>query len=633
MSHTAMDAWTNMSFMGPGLRDNVYVNLILCVADLWNFLLMNIEFVVEDICGGSVGVEGAHVFYSLSLCLEFYLLGYLTVLERFSQGGGAIGTPQDSQTIVGAKTQEQQQAPIIQDPVGNPPIDPIVGNDLTPIVGGQVAPPVVLIEDEQCRASREGASFQSIVSAAKEEELMEREEFGTLRGSVHQGQFHGASSGGTMGPRIKSAAPHSSPTSSQSESDNATEPNSSKVQINTTIEEHPPRTTRSHTTRAILQNTHSQSEKEGSTSGSQENATTHPPVVETEVETGAQEEAGVVEEDEEITTDDTIVQYVHLHEFDPGVRQQLIDCFRSMLTVNSSEDFFKNGIVNKSGSFKNRPIMPETRVVVEDIKSFPYIYRIFQLHQFEWMNNSPGEFSNHLTREFYASYAATLINFAAETETTKREKKDSAGNDNTISPSLASLVSCLMGGYPASKIKDVANHLFGAKVGVVGSLAVLPHIPSDIPYADRGPGQGKSSQPYTEAPPPPASGSRTLVHQIIRRMPQLTVHDVLVVEKRIKDEMSKELDVLKEMMDGLEVHVQHQLQAAGSVSIDEFKTQLAKMRAQVSKLDEKLRDAVLDGASGSRVPIPVSDSQPGPELVSESAPIDKGVDADPNTGA
>uniref|UniRef100_M1DXD4 Integrase core domain containing protein n=1 Tax=Solanum tuberosum TaxID=4113 RepID=M1DXD4_SOLTU len=51
--------------------------------------------------------------------------------------------------------------------------------------------------------------------------------------------------------------------------------------------------------------------------------------------------------------------------------------------------------------------------------------------------------------------------------------------------------------------------------------------------------------------------------------------------------MRKELVVFKDRMDGLEVHVQDQLQAAGSVSTDEFKTQLAEMRAQISKIDEK----------------------------------------------
>ncbi|KAK4737463.1 hypothetical protein R3W88_001160 [Solanum pinnatisectum] len=70
-----------------------------------------------------------------TLLLYDTLLRVLNVLEIFSQGGSAIDTPQESQTRVGADTQEQQQAPIIQDLVGHPPVDPVVGNDLTPVGG------------------------------------------------------------------------------------------------------------------------------------------------------------------------------------------------------------------------------------------------------------------------------------------------------------------------------------------------------------------------------------------------------------------------------------------------------------------------------------------------------------------
>ncbi|KAH0646556.1 hypothetical protein KY284_034440 [Solanum tuberosum] len=142
------------------------------------------------------------------------------------------------------------------------------------------------------------------------------------------------------------------------------------------MEKHPPQITRSYTLRAILQNIPSQSEEEGSSSesgeesgsesdyhsgGSAKSASVGP-----EAATRAHEEVGAEEEDHDVTPDDTMVQYVHLHEFDPVVRHQLIDCFRSMWTVNWSEDFFKNGIVNKSGDFKSRPLMPETRVVMAD---------------------------------------------------------------------------------------------------------------------------------------------------------------------------------------------------------------------------------------------------------------------------
>jgi len=47
-----------------------------------------------------------------------------------------------------------------------------------------------------------------------------------------------------------------------------------------------------------------------------------------------------------------------------------------MCTVNISEEFFNKGIVIKSGGFKNRPLMPETRVVMADIQAFLEIYRL-----------------------------------------------------------------------------------------------------------------------------------------------------------------------------------------------------------------------------------------------------------------
>ncbi|KAK4729823.1 hypothetical protein R3W88_022811 [Solanum pinnatisectum] len=77
------------------------------------------------------------------------LLRVLSVLESFSQGGGATATPKDSQTRKGAQTQGQQEAPVIQDVVGQLLKDPVVENDLAPAVGGQGEPLVVLTEDEQ----------------------------------------------------------------------------------------------------------------------------------------------------------------------------------------------------------------------------------------------------------------------------------------------------------------------------------------------------------------------------------------------------------------------------------------------------------------------------------------------------
>ncbi|KAH0679303.1 hypothetical protein KY284_020388 [Solanum tuberosum] len=243
---------------------------------------------------------------------------------------------------------------------------------------------------------------------------------------------------GTMGPRRKNANKPALVTASQSEGHGDSEASGSEVQINVTPEDHSPRATRSLARRAILQDSPPQSEERSSSSengensaddsgdsaesdsGSQADTSTSPPVATTEAETGVREETVNREDEEEITDDDTMVMYVNAQEPNPVLKPQLIACYRSMWTVNRSKDFFDNGIVNKTGGFKNRAIMPETRVVVADVKAFSDIYRIFQLHQFDWMDNAPGEYSSHLTREFYSSYAATLMNFVADTETTKR---------------------------------------------------------------------------------------------------------------------------------------------------------------------------------------------------------------------
>uniref|UniRef100_M1DRP2 Putative plant transposon protein domain-containing protein n=1 Tax=Solanum tuberosum TaxID=4113 RepID=M1DRP2_SOLTU len=216
----------------------------------------------------------------------------------------------------------------------------------------------------------------------------------------------------------------------------------SQVQINVTPDDHPPRATRSRTTRAILQDTPPQYEEGGSRSGIGEASGSKVDVASGsqsddgsgEVATGVRGEAEATDEDIEITTDNTMVMYVNIHEPDAVARQHLIDGYRSMWTVNRSDEFFHKGIVNKTGSFKSRPIMPETRVVVADIKAFLDIYHTFQFHQFNWMDNAPGKYSSHLTREFYSSYAATLMNFVAETETTKHYPDDQDTPNYAVPP-------------------------------------------------------------------------------------------------------------------------------------------------------------------------------------------------------
>ncbi|KAH0693242.1 hypothetical protein KY285_020339 [Solanum tuberosum] len=147
-----------------------------------------------------------------------------------------------------------------------------------------------------------------------------------------------------MPPRGKNATPQSAPTASQSEGNDDSESSSSEVQINVTPDDHPPRATRSRAARAILQDTPPQSEEggnhsgneedsgsksdaasgsqsddgsggsAGSESGSKEDATTSPPMVNTEDENGVREEADVADEDMELTTDDTVGKSIDIFE-------------------------------------------------------------------------------------------------------------------------------------------------------------------------------------------------------------------------------------------------------------------------------------------------------------------------------
>lgn len=59
--------------------------------------------------------------------------------------------------------------------------------------------------------------------------------------------------------------------------------------------------------------------------------------------------------------------------------------------------------------------MLETNVVVDNVKAFHDIYLTFNFYQFEWTNNAHEKYSSHLTRDFYSSYVATLMNFALNT--------------------------------------------------------------------------------------------------------------------------------------------------------------------------------------------------------------------------
>ncbi|KAH0700826.1 hypothetical protein KY284_015041 [Solanum tuberosum] len=211
--------------------------------------------------------------------------------------------------------------------------------------------------------------------------------------------------------------------------------------------------------------------------------------------------------------------------------------------MNRSEDFFTHGIVSKTGGFGRRPIIPETRVVtLEQLRGGRKHLQAHGDHldsvvaRGQFVDISKATINRILHGPKYMQITKASLTFPTKVwwEIVRVDLRPSA-NDNILSPSLASLVACLMDGYPlnvdqiitinmldralneragftfpcligklclktnippnklvdrwveasrviaTSKIEDAANHLCGAKAGAVGQLAVVPHVPIDIP--------------------------------------------------------------------------------------------------------------------------------------------------------
>uniref|UniRef100_M1D854 Integrase core domain containing protein n=1 Tax=Solanum tuberosum TaxID=4113 RepID=M1D854_SOLTU len=132
-----------------------------------------------------------------------------------------------------------------------------------------------------------------------------------------RGNWTGSLNEGTM---PKNATPQSAPTTSQSEGHD--DPDSS-------ISELEEKDSRSGNVEDLgskfdassgSQSDNGSGGSAGSKSGSQEDATTSLPTVNIEAETRIREEVDATDEDIEITTDDTMVMYVNMHEPDLGER-------------------------------------------------------------------------------------------------------------------------------------------------------------------------------------------------------------------------------------------------------------------------------------------------------------------------
>ncbi|KAG5590862.1 hypothetical protein H5410_041376 [Solanum commersonii] len=70
-------------------------------------------------------------------------------------------------------------------------------------------------------------------------------------------------------------------------------------------------------------------------------------------------------------------------------------------------------------------IVPESRVINNNLSAIPKIQDLFQRHKFEWMVRQSGHYGRHLTREFYASYIASLLK-SITSKLSKKRKKEAA---------------------------------------------------------------------------------------------------------------------------------------------------------------------------------------------------------------
>ena len=114
------------------------------------------------------------------------------------------------------------------------------------------------------------------------------------------------------------------------------------------------------------------------------------------------------------------------------------------------------------------------------------------------------------------------------------------------------------------KIKDLANHVFVAKSTTIGCLVVAPHVPLEVPEAERVPDQEESSQTAKEAPHPTSTAqpsctfvtisiiflekliadqcqTSTLTEEVVRRISQMIETKVSAAKKEITSQVRKKL--------------------------------------------------------------------------------------------
>uniref|UniRef100_M1DH93 Integrase core domain containing protein n=1 Tax=Solanum tuberosum TaxID=4113 RepID=M1DH93_SOLTU len=206
-------------------------------------------------------------------------------------------------------------------------------------------------------------------------------------------------------------------------------------------------------------------------------------------------------------------------------------------------------------------------------------------------------------------------------------------NDNTLSPSLASLVSSLLAGYPvnvghiiateiwdkalnersrwteahrisvASKFKDFENHLFGAKSASVGPPALVPHISVEIPQVEGSSEQGATSQPDAVTIPPLVVPESLI--SLFSEPPTTQLLDDFWGELS-KDKSSKRKQKARESNEEKPTNLSKDERRQHKKSRKESQ----KLAREAEALAQQRQDVGLASASSIVVPTPVSGSQP-----------------------
>uniref|UniRef100_M1D9B6 Putative plant transposon protein domain-containing protein n=1 Tax=Solanum tuberosum TaxID=4113 RepID=M1D9B6_SOLTU len=415
------------------------------------------------------------------------------------------------------------------------------------------------------------------------------------------GQLYDPSSApGTMGPRRKNVTKPAPVTASQSEGHGDSEASGSEVQINVSPEDHSPRATRSLGRRAILQDSPPQSEEGGSSSENGENS-------------GCPTDTAAA----------TLMNFAADTETTKRGQKDMASTWgplNSIIVRGKSIDI-SEALINRMlygpeysapvsvGLFEGKHHEVTSDATMEDQTSRERVLCWIAKHiaidgeNAGWVTTTPTLITK-ASLSFPAKHASGGYPVNAG-RIIAIEMRDRALNERAALPFPCMIGKLCRGANiplnslvdrwgetfrltQVSKIKDVANHLFGAKSAAIGTLAVIPHVPLEIPQASRDPEQGESSQSSTEAPPPPASASQTSGTFITIPM--------LFLEKLVADQPQTRtlVDPIVLRMPQM-IETKDRFQATGSADTEEFRTQLAEMRTQIANLAEK----------PAQVPIPV----------------------------